>query len=87
MARQIRRFGYRPVFCLRVKGSIQRERSLSHAASRRLLFLSLAESPNETRSASSPVDIMRIFPQESQLHKARLLSLFELSLLLRLPKS
>lgn len=34
-------------------------------------FLSLSESQNETKSVSSPVDIMRIFPQESQLHKAR----------------
>lgn len=31
-------------------------------------FLSLSESQNKTRSVSSPVDIMRIFPQESQLH-------------------
>lgn len=42
-------------------------------------FLSLSESQNKTRSVSSPVDIMRIFPQESQLHtRGSLFSLFDL---------
>lgn len=44
MARRIRRFGYRPVFCLQIKGSIQRAFSLSLARSRCLLSLALRES-------------------------------------------
>lgn len=40
-----------------------------HSESFLSVFLSLPESQNKTKSVFSPVDIMRIFPQESQLHK------------------
>lgn len=53
-------------------------------------FLSLSESQNKTQSVFAPVDIMRIFPQESQLHKARFclcLICFFVALLQRANKS
>ena len=70
MVGPIRRFGrYRPVFCSRIKGSIQRDLSLR-------LPPFLSEPHNKTPSVFSPVDSMRIFPPR----KKKKIKSFSLSL-------
>lgn len=65
IVKQIRRFHYSPLISLQIKGSIQSSLSLFFSF---LLvppfFLSLSESQNKTQSVVSPVNIMRISPEE-----------------------
>lgn len=66
--KKLRRSGYGPLFCLDIKGCIQRGFSFSLKLLVPPFFSSLSQ--NKTQPVFSPVDIITIFPQESQLHQA-----------------